>query len=122
MSHTILATAAVSAPAAVNAAAAKTPFIDWAALGKVAGASFVFGVAIVVLFSIGIVGLSWMRGGIGSDDEPATLASIDGGASAVHGAASGGRTLGAGLAGLCFAICAAAVLYGLWIIIPQFHR
>lgn len=103
------------------AAKAATPFIDWAALGKVAGVSFIFGVAIVVLFSIGIVGVSWMQGHTDEDgDGPATLAAIDGGASgtAVHAS----RATGTALAGTCFLVCAAALAYGLYLIIPQFHK
>lgn len=103
------------------AAAAAKPFIDWAALGKVAGVSFVFGVAIVVLFSVGIVGVSWMHGGRSNDQPPtSSLAALDGGAAVLP--AEGSRGLGAAIAGLCFAICAAAVVFGLWLIIPQFHR
>ena len=32
------------------------------------------------------------------------------------------QLLGAALAGICFTICVAAVLFGLWLIIPQFHK
>lgn len=34
-----------------------------------------------------------------------------------------GRTSGAARAGAyaCFAVCVAAVLFGLWVIVPQFH-
>ncbi len=103
------------------AATAATPFIDWAALGKVAGVSFVFGVAIVVLFSVGIVGVSWMQGHAAEPDEaPASLAAIDAGAGGT--AVQGARGPGAVLAATCFLICAAAVGYGLYLIIPQFHN
>ena len=78
--------------------------IDWAALFKVAGVSFAFGVGIVAVFSVGLLGLSQTAGpdgsgGSGTTAPPARLA----------------------LAGVCFVLCAAAVLYGLWLIIPQFH-
>lgn len=113
----------MSAPAAVHAvaqaatlhlAAAKTPFIDWTSLGKVAGASAVFGIGIVVLFSVGIVGLSMARG----HDVAEGATARDGGA-VVPGSAN--RALGTGLAAVCFTVCAAAVVYGLYLIIPQFH-
>ena len=91
----------------VLAAGDAKPFIDWAALGKVAGVSFGFGLAVVVLFSLGIVGLSMARG----SEEPSP-----------DGAAVGSRRLaGSVLAGVCFVVCAAAVLFGLWLIVPQFH-
>ena len=89
----------------VLAAASAAPLIDWTALGKVAGVSLVFGVAVVVLFSLGIVGLSMARG----DEAPADTPR---------------RTVGwpgrswPGSASCC---CAAAVLYGLYLIVPQFH-
>ncbi|MGI8666087.1 MAG: hypothetical protein ACR2N4_08670 [Jatrophihabitans sp.] len=78
--------------------------IDWTALVKVAGVSLAFGVGIVAVFSLGLLGLSQL---------PAAPA-----AGAGHPARPVGRTL---LAGLCFAGCAAAVVYGLWLIVPQFH-
>ena len=88
----------------ILAAGESTPFIDWAALGKVAGVSLAFGLAVVVLFSVGVVGLSMAKGKI-SDD----------------GTAVAGRGVGSVLAGTCFVVCGAAVLYGLWLIVPQFH-
>jgi hypothetical protein len=90
-------------------AAAKTPFIDWATLGKVVGVSFAFGVAIVVLFALGIVGLGWFQGEPPEAGGAATLSR------------SGSRAAGLALASLCLTTCAAAVVYGLYLIIPQFH-
>jgi hypothetical protein len=91
---------------ALAAAAAKsTPFIDWASLGKVAGVSLIFGVAIVTIFSVGIVGLSWYHGEDGS-------AAVGQGTS---------RNAGLAMASVSFVLCAAAVVYGLYLIIPQFH-
>ncbi|MCW2542017.1 MAG: hypothetical protein JWN95_3742 [Frankiales bacterium] len=103
----------------VLAAAAKTPFIDWSALGQVALVSFVFGVAIVVLYSVGILGMSWARGHDEGGEGPASLAALDAGAQS--GSVAANRPLGATLAGICFLICAGAVVYGLYLIIPQFH-
>lgn len=70
--------------------------IDWGALGQVALASLVFGVGIVTIFSFGITALSRRE---------------EGGSVAVNTA----------IAGACFVVCVAAVLYGLYLIIPQFH-
>ena len=80
--------------------------IDWVALFKVAGVSLIFGVGIVCVFSVGLLAL----------DEGAPAGSSD---VAAARAASRARKAGAGA---CFLICAAAVLYGLWLIVPQFHR
>lgn len=84
--------------------------IDWMALVKVSVVAFCFGVAIVTVFALGIVGIDKAQGD-GAEPEvgraqPATGAS---------------RAAGMSLAGVCFAACAAAVLYGLWLLIPQFH-
>ncbi|MDQ2836117.1 MAG: hypothetical protein M3Y42_00185 [Actinomycetota bacterium] len=79
--------------------------IDWTALLKVAAVSFAFGVGIVAVFSLGLLGLSQLPEP-GAGEQSATAA------------ASPGRLA---LAGSCFVLCAAAVLYGLWLIVPQFH-
>jgi hypothetical protein len=81
-----------------------TDYVDWASLGKVAGVSLVFGVGIVVLFSVAVLGLSMARGRASDDD-----------------IAVNGRGAGSAIAALCFVMCAAAVGYGLYLIIPQFH-
>jgi len=80
--------------------------IDWTALFKVAGVSFVFGVGIVCVFSVGLLALD-----SGAPEGASDVAAVR--------AASPARKLAAGS---CFLICAAAVLYGLWLIIPQFHK
>ena len=80
--------------------------IDWTALFKVAGVSFAFGVGGVVVFSVGLLALSQGSPAGGSD-----VAAV--------GAASPARKLAAGV---CLALSGAAVLYGLWLIVPQFHR
>jgi len=74
--------------------------IHWAALFKVAGVSLAFGVGVVAVFAVGVLALSQ-----------------------VETAREGGRDPRTGytLAGLAFLICAAAVAYGLYLIIPQFH-
>jgi hypothetical protein len=66
--------------------------IDWAALGQVFGVTLVATVGLVSVFTLGIVGSSARR--------------PEGGAPAL--ARTG--------AAACFAVCAAAVAYGIWII------
>ncbi|KIF04891.1 membrane protein [Streptomyces sp. RSD-27] len=70
--------------------------IDWAALGSVFGVSLSATVALVALFSLGLVGLS--------QHEAATE---QGGTAAL--ARSGAYA--------CFALCAAAVAYGIYLIV-----
>ncbi|MFD4988294.1 hypothetical protein [Streptomyces sp. NPDC058374] len=70
--------------------------IDWAALGAVFGVSLVVTVALVGFFTLGIVGLSK-------------------GASSTQGGGSGALARTGGY--LCFALCAAAVAYGIYIIV-----
>lgn len=74
--------------------------IKWSALGEVALVSFAVGVAIVVIFSVGI------------------LASAQGGE---DGARARGGMLGNAAAGLCFLACALIAAYGIYLIVPQFH-
>ncbi|MFZ3571333.1 hypothetical protein ACOKM5_30840 [Streptomyces sp. BH097] len=70
--------------------------IDWAALGSVFGVSLVVTVALVGLFTLGIVGLSKRES-----------TAREGGSAAV--ATSGAYA--------CFALCAAAVAYGIYLIV-----
>ncbi|MEV5970628.1 hypothetical protein [Streptomyces sp. NPDC051921] len=70
--------------------------IDWAALGSVFGVSLVATVALVALFTLGVVGL-------GKQEEAA--------------ANGGSATLARTGAYLCFALCAAAVAYGIYLIV-----
>ncbi|MYW66597.1 hypothetical protein GTY65_21395 [Streptomyces sp. SID8379] len=70
--------------------------IDWAALGSVFGVSLVVTVALVGLFTLGIVGLSKKES-----------AAQRGGSAAL--ATSGAYA--------CFAACAAAVAYGIFLIV-----
>ncbi|MFH8406355.1 hypothetical protein ACH4FX_16440 [Streptomyces sp. NPDC018019] len=74
--------------------------IDWAALGQVFGVTLVVTVGIVGLFTLGIVGTSRkprQEGEAVAADGPA-------------GAARAG-------AYVCFALCAAAVAYGIYLIV-----
>lgn len=70
--------------------------IDWAALGSVFGVSLVATIALVGLFTLGIVGL-------GKQEDAA--------------ANGGSATLARTGAYLCFALCAAAVAYGIYLIV-----
>lgn len=79
--------------------------IDWASLGLVAITTVVAAVAIVGIFSLGVLALT--------SNGKSTL-STDG----VHSE----RTAVATLAGYaCVGISGLLVLYGLYLIIPQFH-
>ncbi|MBT2504359.1 hypothetical protein J7I98_00335 [Streptomyces sp. ISL-98] len=71
--------------------------IDWAALGSVFGVSLLATVSLVGLFTLGIVGLSKQESTSGQ-----------GGGSAVM-ARTGAYA--------CFALCAAAVSYGIFLIV-----
>ncbi|WP_371659046.1 hypothetical protein [Streptomyces sp. NBC_00280] len=70
--------------------------IDWAALGSVFGVSLVITVAMVGVFTLGIVGLSRRERAV-AQGESAGLA--------VSGAYA------------CFAACAAVVAYGIYLIV-----
>jgi hypothetical protein len=70
--------------------------IDWAALGSVFGVSLVVTVALVGLFTLGIMGLSRRERAVAQGDSAAL-------------AATG--------AYVCFAGCAAAVAYGISLIV-----
>ncbi|MGJ5753428.1 hypothetical protein FB563_1562 [Streptomyces puniciscabiei] len=72
--------------------------VDWSALGKVAAVSLGVTVAVVVVFSFGVLGLSRAESG-----------------------RTGSATAGRAAAGLCFLACAAVVAYGIHLIVPQFH-
>ncbi|WP_329115300.1 hypothetical protein [Streptomyces sp. NBC_01465] len=73
--------------------------IDWQALGTVFGVSLVATVGLVGLFTLGIVGLS--------------KSSETNGSSGTAGSALVARSG----AYLCFALCAAAVSYGIYLIV-----
>jgi hypothetical protein len=74
--------------------------VDWNALGEVAGVSFGVTVGVVVVFAVGVLALS------ARDTVRAS------------GGSGTGQLAGAGA---CFLGCACAVVYGLYLIIPQFH-
>jgi uncharacterized membrane protein len=74
--------------------------LDWNALGLVAAVSTGVTVALAVVFALGVLGLSQAE-------------------TAREGGRGGG--LGVAAAGLAFLACAAAVAYGIYLIVPQLH-
>jgi hypothetical protein len=70
--------------------------IDWATLGSVFGVSLVVTVALVALFTLGVAGLSRRERATAQGDSAAL---------AITGAYA------------CFAACAAAVAYGIYLIV-----
>lgn len=77
--------------------------INWADLGKVAEVAAAFGIGIVAVFALGVLGMSRAEAARDSSN------------------GSSERALGLATAGVAFLLCAAAVLYGLYLLIPQFH-
>ncbi|MCX4678150.1 hypothetical protein OG413_23005 [Streptomyces sp. NBC_01433] len=82
--------------------------IDWAALASVFGVSLVVTVALVGLFTLGIIGLS---------KQASTQASTAQGSTARAGGSGGAFTPVRAGAYLCFALCVAAVAYGIYLIV-----
>jgi len=74
--------------------------IKWGSLGEVAVVSIGATIGVVVLFAFGVRALA-ERDTIRAEGGDGTFQQVS--------------------AGTCFAVCAAAVLYGLYLIIPQFH-
>ncbi|HJD80387.1 hypothetical protein ACIGXI_04000 [Kitasatospora aureofaciens] len=77
--------------------------IKWNALAQTAGISFGVTVAVVAVFALGILALSRREAALGARQ-------------AADGQASGGRPALLAGAYVCFALCAAAVAYGLVLI------
>jgi hypothetical protein len=75
--------------------------IKWGALGEVAAVSAAVGIAIVVIFAVGV--LAWSSAASESDRR------------------NGGGRLPNVAAGLCFLACALIAAYGIYLIIPRFH-
>ena len=76
--------------------------IAWSSLAQVLLIGLIAGVGLVIVFTIGVLGLS----------RAATAREADGHSDPV----------GYGMAGVAFLVVAAAVLYGIYLIVPQFHR
>lgn len=75
--------------------------LDWSALGQVAAVSLGVTVAVVVVFSLGVLGLARVE--------------------AARERSGTAPVTGLTQAGLCFLACAAVVAYGIFLIVPQFH-
>ncbi|MGW6735968.1 hypothetical protein [Streptomyces sp. NPDC055013] len=75
--------------------------LDWTALGQVAAVSLAVTVAVVGVFALGVLGLARHEG-----------AREEGGGTSAPSLAQ---------AGLCFVACAAVVVYGIYLIVPQLH-
>lgn len=86
--------------------------IDWAALGSVFGVSLGITVALVAAFALGIAGLSRA-----SQGRRAQAAGTAGTASTVATGDAGSPALARTGAYLCFALCLAAVAYGIYVIV-----
>ncbi|MDX3231672.1 hypothetical protein [Streptomyces sp. ME19-01-6] len=82
--------------------------IDWAALGQVFGISLLVTVGFVGVFTLGIVGTS--RKPQQAEAGPDTTSASSASAGAAFGPARAG-------AYACFALCAAAVAYGISLIV-----
>lgn len=88
--------------------------IDFSAIGIVAGVGFVAAVGVVLVYALGLRLLG-------------TGQPVDAGGDHTEYAdetARSGHTppLALAAAVLCFAVCIAAVLGGMWLTIPQFHQ
>ncbi|MBD8539722.1 MULTISPECIES: hypothetical protein [unclassified Frigoribacterium] len=92
--------------------------VDWGAFVVVFATALAATAVIVTSFALGI--RLFADGAVESDGGSGVVAA---GAGASAGAsASRSRPLAATVAGgLCFAVGTAAVLFGLWMIVPQFH-
>ncbi|MFF1743453.1 hypothetical protein [Streptomyces mirabilis] len=75
--------------------------LDWTALGEVTAVSIAVTVGVVVVFALGVLGVSQVE--------------------TREKDADGTHALGFAQAGLCFLACAAVVAYGIYLIVPQFH-
>ncbi|MGN8051258.1 hypothetical protein ACTJKO_16370 [Curtobacterium sp. 22159] len=87
--------------------------IDFGAIGTVAGVGFVAAVGVVLVYTLGLRLLgAGQPADAGGDHTQYSEES-----------ARTGKTPPAAMAGavVCFAVCVAAVLYGIWLTIPQFH-
>ena len=75
--------------------------INWSALGEVAVVSIGVAVGVVVIFTLGVLSLSRRETETNS---------------------GGAGTVALAGAVLCFAACAAVVLYSIYLIVPQLHH
>ncbi|WFR68211.1 hypothetical protein P9139_07965 [Curtobacterium flaccumfaciens] len=88
--------------------------IDFGAIATVAWVGFVAAVGVVLLYTLGLRLL-----GTGQPVDAAGDRTQYGEETARSGRTPVGALVGAWA---CFAVCAAAVLFGIWLTIPQFHQ
>ncbi|MEU6176174.1 hypothetical protein ABZ832_30235 [Streptantibioticus parmotrematis] len=89
--------------------------IDWGALGSVFGVSIAVTVGLVGLFTLGIVGLGDRATATASTASTAEGRGAEGRRADAQGGGGRGPLVRAG-AYACFAACAVAVAYGIWLI------
>ncbi|AOX65207.1 hypothetical protein BJK06_05045 [Curtobacterium sp. BH-2-1-1] len=87
--------------------------IDFTSIGTVAGVGFVAAVGVVLLYTLGLRLLGTGQPVDAEGEHPQYAQETP----------RSGHTppLALAGAGLCFAVCIAAVLFGIWMTIPQFH-
>lgn len=96
--------------------------IDWAAFLIVAVVALVSSCAVVAVYSVGLRFWSWadtLAGRYGVRDD-GTIAPPTETTPAQRGTVAQVR-LARALGVVCFVVCAAVVLYGIYLIVPQFH-
>jgi hypothetical protein len=88
--------------------------IDFASIGTVAGVGFVSAVGVVLLYTLGLRLLGTGQPADAGGDHTQYADET----------ARSGRTPPVAMVGavVCFAVCVAAVLFGIWLTIPQFHQ
>ncbi|MFC0596947.1 hypothetical protein [Streptomyces palmae] len=80
--------------------------IDWNALGQVFGTTLLFTIALVGVFTLGILGTARRSGQSAGETSETAVATAGGPSAAVRAGAYA-----------CYALCAAAVGYGIYIIV-----
>jgi hypothetical protein len=96
--------------------------IDWGAFLVVALVAVVSSCAVVAVYSVGLRFWSWadtLAGKYAVRDD-GTIAPATESTPAQRGT-PGQVTLARTLGVVCFVVCAAVVLYGIYLIVPQFH-
>ncbi|WP_065963514.1 hypothetical protein [Curtobacterium sp. UCD-KPL2560] len=87
--------------------------IDLSSIGIVAGVGFVSAVGIVLVYTLGLRLL-----GTGQPVDVDGERTRDADETTRTGRTPAAARFGAGV---CFTVCGAAVLYGIWLTVPQFH-
>lgn len=94
--------------------------VDWGAFVVVFATALAATAVIVTSFALGI--RLFADGAVESDGGSGVVAASASASASAGASARRSRPLAATVAGgLCFAVGTAAVLFGLWMIVPQFH-